>query len=110
MFKDFLYRNKLFLKLKYKGKYADINNVKYSTLIFKILQSLEPRIYNPDDFIQNQFEEIYEVLFIMSGKVGIGYRLFNQIFYGRSIGIGQRVGDYDCQVDMVSEFLYKPTC
>jgi len=44
----------------------------------------------------------------MSGKVGIGYRLFNQTFYGKSISYGTKVGDYDCSQNKVSEFLYTP--
>jgi hypothetical protein len=51
---------------------------------------------------------VYEVLFIMSGKVGIGYRLFNQTFYGKSVSYGCKVGDYDCSQNKVSEFLYTP--
>ena len=44
----------------------------------------------------------------MSGKVGVGYRLFNQTFYGKSMSYGCKVGDYDCSQNKVSEFLYTP--
>jgi hypothetical protein len=43
----------------------------------KFLTYLEPRYFNEGDTIQEQNEEVYEVTFIMKGKAGVGYRLFN---------------------------------
>ena len=48
------------------------------------VKTLEPRFYKQgqSDMIQDQYEEIFEVVFITKGAVGVGYRLFNEIFYG----------------------------
>lgn len=48
------------------------------------VKEFEPRYYdNTTGFIQEQYEEIFEISFIMKGAVAVGYRLFNEIFYGR---------------------------
>ena len=48
------------------------------------VRALEPRFYNQqnNDMIQDQYEEIFEVVYITKGAVGIGYRLFNEVFFG----------------------------
>jgi len=45
------------------------------------LVTFEPRIYRNTDeeFIQDQYEEIFEVVFINKGFVAVGYRIFNEI-------------------------------
>lgn len=64
--------------------------------------------------IQDQYEEIFEVIFIIQGSVGVGYRLFNEIFYGMRIvmikdkKIVSPINDYSCLYNKCSEFLYKP--
>ena len=51
--------------------------------LVQFCQHLEPRFYKPDDeLIQDQWDEIYEVVYIMKGSVGVGYRLFNESFFG----------------------------
>lgn len=81
------------------------------------VKNLEPRYYdgnNSDEMIQEQYEEIFEVTFITKGAVGVGYRLFNEIFYGMSIIMSKTkkiispINDYSCLSDKCSEFLYKP--
>ena len=69
---------------------------------------LEPRQFLPNDIIQDQNEEVYEVLFIMKGKVGVGYRLFNSIHYGKILMTKNVVNDYAMLRDKMSEFTYKP--
>lgn len=51
---------------------------------------------------------MFEVLFIMKGKVGVGYRLFNTIHYGRILTTKNVVNDYAMLRDKVSEFTYIP--
>lgn len=64
--------------------------------------------------MQEQYEEIFEVTFIISGAMGVGYRLFNEIFYGVQIVMNNNkkticpINDYSCIMNRVSEFLYKP--
>ena len=51
-----------------------------------MIQSLEPRVYRVGgEIIQDQFTEVFEIIFIMKGKVGVGYRLFNEIFLGMAL-------------------------
>ena len=64
--------------------------------------------------IQEQYEEIFEVIYITNGAVGVGYRLFNEIFYGMRIIMSKEkkvispINDYSCLTNKCSEFLYKP--
>ena len=50
----------------------------------------------------------------MKGTVGVGYRLFNEIFYGTKLQMSQEkkinsvINDYSCLYDKSSEFLYRP--
>jgi len=75
---------------------------------------LEPRLYRSGEIIQEQYEEIFEVVFIIKGGVAIGYRLFSEIFYGRRIVMAKRkkiisvINDYSSLQDKCSEFLYTP--
>jgi hypothetical protein len=48
------------------------------------------------------------VFFINSGAVAVGYRLFNSVFFAKSLKASHIVGDFDCINDKVSEFLYQP--
>jgi len=49
-----------------------------------------------------------------NGAVGVGYRLFDEIFYGMSIVMSKTkkiispINDYSCLSNKCSEFLYKP--
>ena len=53
-------------------------------------------------------------MYIQNGFVGIGYRLFNEVFFGWSIGTTKQttpmaiINDYSCLHNKSSEFLYKP--
>jgi len=53
------------------------------------VKKLEPRFFNgaidQKYLIQDQYEEVFEVFFVTSGAVAVGYRLFNEIFYGITI-------------------------
>ena len=64
--------------------------------------------------IQDQYEEIFEVVYLQNGAVGVGYRLFNEIFYGLKIMLNvdskniSGINDYSCLHNKCSEFLYIP--
>ena len=65
------------------------SNSKKKEFLVSFVKNLEPRHYIQEggEFIQDQYEEIFEVIFITRGSVGVGYRLFNEIFYGVQISI-----------------------
>jgi hypothetical protein len=54
------------------------------------------------------------VFFIIKGSIGVGYRLFNEIFYGIRIVMNSNkkvispINDYSCINNKGSEFLYTP--
>ena len=56
---------------------------------------------------------MFEVVFVMNGIVGVGYRIFNETFYGKSIIMSKTrkiispINDYSCVFSKSSEFLYK---
>ena len=101
------------MKMGYLQKEND--NQKLRIFQVEFVKRLEPRFYNQTgDMIQDQYEEIFEVIYITNGAVGVGYRLFNEIFYGMRIimsvdrKIISPINDYSCLTNKCSEFLYKP--
>ena len=44
----------------------------------------------------------------MKGKVGVGYRLFNEVFLGMALKDQHVINDYAIIQEKVSEFIYKP--
>ena len=87
------------------------SNSKKDAFLVLFATFLEPRLYVTKSIIQNQYEEIFEVLFVMKGTYGIGYTLFNETFYAKQMGINRRrlipINDYSCLVEYNSEFLYR---
>lgn len=93
----------------------DSNEVKHRDFLVQFVKKLEPRYWDESSgMIQDQYEEIFEVIFITKGSVGVGYRLFNEIFYGMRIvmqankKIISPINDYSCINNKCSEFLYQP--
>jgi len=86
-------------------------NLKWRCLIVNFLDLLEPRYFlpNDDELIQDQFQEVFEVVFICKGRVIVGYRLFREVFYAKIMNKSPIVGDFSALKNKVSEFLYKPT-
>ena len=87
----------------------------HKLFLVDFVKKLEPRYYNSQTgLIQNQYEEIFEVVFILRGTVAVGYSIFNEIFYGTQIIMTKAkkrvvpINDYSCIYNKVSEFLYKP--
>lgn len=83
--------------------------------LVEFVQRLEPRLYkNNGDMIQHQYDEIFEVVYIMKGTVGVGYQLFNEVHYGikltmsRERKVNSAINDYSCLHNKCSEFLYRP--
>ena len=73
------------------------------------LKKLEPRQFtNVEEMIQEQFEEVHEVLFITSGTVLVGYRLFKESYWAKLLKNRAIIGAFPCMINKVSEFLYKP--
>ena len=92
-----------------KFEFINFNHLKDRFHIVQLLRHLEPRYYNVDeDIIQDQFCEVFEVLYIMKGKVGVGYRLFNTVFLGMVLNQRNVINDYALIQNKVSEFIYKP--
>lgn len=85
---------------------------------------MQPRFYvQGEEFIQDQFDEVFEVVFIMKGACAIGYRLFEEIFYGQTMILKKFtankknktpakqftiINDYSCIFNKCAEFLYTP--
>lgn len=75
----------------------------------RVLDCLEPRRYQAtdDEFIQDQFQEVFEVVFVCRGRIIVGYRLFKEVFYAKIVSKSASIGDFSCLNNKVSEFLYK---
>ena len=76
--------------------------------------------------IQEQYEEVFEAVFLSRGAVAIGYRLFENVYYARKMfmakpkpgqvakplqknkGTFPVINDYSCLYNKSAEFLYRP--
>ena len=74
---------------------------------------LEPRYYKAyGEMIQDRWDEIFEVIYVMKGSVGVGYRLFNETFYGVRILMTNEkktstgINDFGSLQNTCAEFLY----
>ena len=115
LFKDFLYKFKdLFqIHIQLPSSTQTIMLVpsdhKWRQFVVKFLKTLEPRIFtNLDELIQDQYQEVYEVLFVTSGSVLVGYRLFRETFWAKLLQRRAILGAFPCMTNKVSEFMYKP--
>ena len=119
MFKDFLYKYRAFFYVNYNFQQGSSLDIKTRDFLIDFIKFLEPRFYNPGNkqFMQDQYEEIFEVIYITKGTVGVGYRLFDEVFYGARISMNARgkyrpnmsaINDYSCISKKCSEFLYMP--
>ena len=75
---------------------------------------LEPRYYNNSTgMIQDQYEEVFEVIFLTEGRIAVGYKILDQEFYASQIVMSKKkkivtpVNDNSCMLKTVSEFMYK---
>ena len=121
LFTDFLYKYRSYFISKNidnsPSNYKDVfQDQKMRKFLVDFVKTMEPRFYKQsnNDMIQDQYEEIFEVVFITKGAVGVGYRLFNEIFYGMQIIMSKNkkiisvINDYSCLYNKCSEFLYQP--
>lgn len=127
LFMDFLKNYRRYFSPQMGGKYdesvfnrsrAGINigetDARFRAWLVSFVKCLEPRYYKTGEFIQEQYEEIFEVVYIMKGTVGVGYRLFSETFYGVKLmmsserKINTAINDYSSLNNKCSEFLYRP--
>lgn len=54
--------------------------------LVNLVDKMQPRFYyQGQDEIQDQYDEVFEVIFMMKGAAAVGYRLFDEIFYGQTM-------------------------
>mmetsp|Transcript_37524 Transcript_37524/g.57481 ORF Transcript_37524/g.57481 Transcript_37524/m.57481 type:complete len:550 (+) Transcript_37524:1340-2989(+) len=121
LFNDFLYKYKYYFEAEQESHKEvmarlinnESTNLQKRKFLVEFVKRLEPRYYF-GDMIQDQYEEIFEVIFIMKGSTGVGYRLFNEIFYGKQLIMTKNqkilsvINDYSSLYNKCSEFLYTP--
>ena len=67
-------------------QHVNQNLEKMNNFLVRFVDKMQPRYYvQGEEFIQDQFDEVFEVVFIMKGACAIGYRLFEEIFYGQTM-------------------------
>lgn len=112
VFQDFAYKFSYYFRYRNQRNQIVICKKTHTTFrqqIVKLLKELQPRRYQVGgNIIQDQHGEVFEAFFIMKGKVGVGYRLFNEVFMGLALKERQVVNDYAIIHNKVSEFLYQP--
>lgn len=109
LFRDFLYKFNDFFTVVKNGSILQKTDIKWRQFIVRFLDCLEPRRYQAtdDEFIQDQFQEVFEVVFVCRGRIIVGYRLFKEVFYAKIVSKSASIGDFSCLNNKVSEFLYK---
>ena len=115
LFQDFLYTYRFYFSPKRPSTFSFCQQEQKEFLV-DFVKCLEPRMYKQTDqeMIQDQYEEVHEVVFIQRGQVAIGYRLFNETFYGKRMRLQDgrngtsTINDYSCLYNKCSEFLYRP--
>ena len=80
----------------------------YRKYLVEFVSALEPRCFGPDDIIQEQFEEVFEVFFAYKGSVIVGYTLFNDRYLATLLQEEIIINDFATIHNKVSEFFYKP--
>lgn len=82
LFKDFIYLFRTHFKLiKDTGTEANPNkrvlysweDTQYQQFMIKTLQRLEPRFFQPKEFILEEGEEVNEQIYVTSGSYSIGF-------------------------------------
>jgi hypothetical protein len=82
-----LFKNNFNYKKQNKLYYLNYKDKNVRKHIKDFLVCLEPRFYvEGGPYIQDQNHEVYEILFIIKGGVGVGYRIFNEVFLGMQLG------------------------
>lgn len=120
LWNDFLYKYRSYftaLKPLKENKLTEAFKTKnLRGFICNFVKVLEPRFYSntSEDIIQDQYEECFEAIFVTKGCVGVGYRLFNQKFFGTQIVMSKKrktinvINDYSLLYEKCGEFLYQP--
>ena len=120
LWNDFLYRYRSYfhaLKPLRENKLTEAFKTKeLRGFIVDFVKILEPRFFTSsnDDVIQDQYEEVFEAIYVTKGVVGVGYRLFNQEFFGTQIIMNKKINtinvinDYSLIYEKCAEFLFKP--
>ena len=70
----------------------------YRKNIVQLVKVLEPRQYPASTLIQDQYDEVFEVLYVMKGRIGVGYRLYNETPIGVVLQRGHVINDYALMV------------
>ena len=84
LFVEFLYKYGNYFRYQRLGRTIAMHNVKFRTFLVKLVQAFEPRNYSESyGIIQEQFQEVYEILYVFKGSMLIGYRLFNDLFFAK---------------------------
>ena len=107
LFRDFIFQFKHIFLIEFRGRVLEQDDQRFRRFMVQFLNCLEPRFYKADEgLIQDQFQEVDEVTYVINGGIFVGYRLFNEIFYAKVISRNAIIGDFSCLHNKVSEFLY----
>lgn len=55
--------------------FYNFNDQEYRQFILKLMFSLEPRVYSPNEIIYEELDDASEILFVMEGTYNVGYIL-----------------------------------
>lgn len=121
---------KLLVKPQSKSKYYSWEDNSWSSFMMAVMRNLEPRLYQKDELICHDMEEVDEILFVLTGTVSllllisyqyaIGYTVSypkndptkggkqnRQVTLALKMGPKTVIGDYALMFKQRSEFLYE---
>lgn len=112
LFKDFVYKFHYITVYDSPKGYIKppLDDLNFRQNMVQLLEKLEPRQYlmNTETVVQDQFTEVFELFFLIKGQIGVGYRIFNDVFLGMALKERRIMNDYAMIHNKVSEFLYQP--
>jgi hypothetical protein len=78
----------------------------YKQFMLNVLFSLEPRFFSKNEMLYDEMVSVDELMFLHNGKVGIGFRVNQQIKFCMTQTDNCVVGTYGMIFNRRTEFVY----
>lgn len=96
-----------FMIKKSSGQFYTWHDSEYKKFMLMIFEHLVPRCESEGTIIQDEFDEINELLFFNSGKIGIGFSFNSEYNFCIFKQDNCVIGSEGLMLDIRSEFVYK---
>lgn len=108
MHKNFIGKFFRFFRVRKPNKvFYTWNDEEYKEFMISILFALEPRFYVKDQLLYDELEAVDELMFLHNGKVGIGFRINQEVKFCNFQTDYCVVGTYGMIYHKRTEFVYQ---